>query len=160
MTKKIIPIIINITLFLVACNTEEDRLERESQWSASELFEREKFIEDSISSETDRKNREIQFKKDSIEREITEQKEKAEYDKFINKSLETDASPYGYCFGSDNSCNSDECSKISVTTPINSDVLVTIKKNGKVYRHTYIKAGRTFTFYMPNGNYQAFFYYG
>ena len=50
--------------------------------------------------------------------------------KFINNSLDTGETPYDYCFGSDNSCKGNGCSQISVKTPYDSDVLVTIKKNG------------------------------
>jgi hypothetical protein len=39
-------------------------------------------------------------------------------------------------------------------------VIVTIKKNDKVYRHGYIGSGGSYTFEMPNGTYQIFFYYG
>ena len=42
----------------------------------------------------------------------------------------------------------------------NSDVLVLVKKNGKVCRHAYIDNGGTISLEMPNGRYQAFFYYG
>jgi hypothetical protein len=38
--------------------------------------------------------------------------------------------------------------------------LVTIKSNGKVYRHAYIAANSNYTFEVPNGTYQVFFYYG
>ena len=37
---------------------------------------------------------------------------------------------------------------------------MTIKKNGEVVRHAYIKAMDSYTFSFPNGEYQAFFYYG
>ena len=87
-------------------------------------------------------------------------KEKAVYDKYIDKSLRTGATPYAYCFGVNKSCSEWGCSEISVKTPYNSDVLVTIKKNGVVVRHAYINSSSTFTFEFPNGTYQAFFYYG
>jgi hypothetical protein len=38
--------------------------------------------------------------------------------------------------------------------------LVTIKKDGKVVRHAYIRANDSYTFEIPNGAYQPFFYYG
>lgn len=82
-------------------------------------------------------------------------------EQYKNNSLYNGAMPYSYCFGSENSCSSYySCSQISVKTPSSSDVLVTIKKNGRVFRHAYIKAGRSFTFNVPNGTYQPFFYYG
>jgi hypothetical protein len=78
---------------------------------------------------------------------------------YQNNSLSTGAMPYSYCFGSKNSCSSG-CSKIKVQAPYGSDVLVTIKKNDVVFRHAYISSGGSFTFNLPNGSYQPFFYYG
>ena len=81
-------------------------------------------------------------------------------EQYKDNSLRNGAKPYSYCFGSSNSCGGYDCSQIYVKTPYNSDVLVTIKKNDKVYRHAYVKAGSSYTFNFSNGTYQAFFYYG
>jgi hypothetical protein len=89
-----------------------------------------------------------------------ERKEKAIYDKYLNNTLRTGATPYSYCFGRNISCSDYGCSQIAVRTPSNSDVVVTIKKNGEVFRHAYINAGSQYTFEFPNGTYQTFFYYG
>jgi hypothetical protein len=113
--------------------------------------------------ENERLKKEAQLEKERIETEAKlakERKEKAIYDKYINNSLTTGTTPYAYCFGGNKSCSGYGCSQIKVKTPSNSDVLVTIKKDGKVYRHAYIKAGNRYTFEFPNGTYQAFFYYG
>jgi hypothetical protein len=76
-------------------------------------------------------------------------------------SLSTGAMPYSYCFGAHNNCNSFSCSKITVRTGGGADVLVTIKDiNGDVVRHSYIKGGRSFSFNVPDGEYQVFFYSG
>jgi len=76
-------------------------------------------------------------------------------------SLSTGAMPYAYCFGSSNYCNSYGCSKITVRTGGGSDVLVTIKDiSGDVVRHGYINGGHTFSFNVPDGQYQVFFYSG
>lgn len=110
------------------------------------------------------KNRRIEI--ESQNRIELEQKRKQEaedkvvYDKYINNSLITGATPYADCFGDNYACSDYECSQIKVKTPYNSDVLVTIKKNGEVYRHAYINAGNSYTFEFSNGTYQAFFYYG
>ena len=40
------------------------------------------------------------------------------------------------------------------------DVIVIVKKYGVIYRNVYIKAGDTYTIYVPNGQYQVFFYSG
>ena len=45
-------------------------------------------------------------------------------------------------------------------TPSSSDVLVTLKKNSKVYRHVYIQKGKRGKVDVPNGSYQVFFSYG
>lgn len=82
------------------------------------------------------------------------------YDKFINNSLRTGATPYAYLYGPNSPCNKWGCSNIKVNTPSSSDVLVTIKRNGKVIKHAYIKANSSYTFDMLNGTYQPFFYYG
>ena len=75
-------------------------------------------------------------------------------------SLYTGSMPYSSCFGSNNYCNDYGCSKISVRTG-GSDVLATVKNgNGDVVRHAYIKSGNSFTFSVPDGQYQVFLYTG
>ncbi len=76
-----------------------------------------------------------------------------------SNSLSTGAMPYSYCYGASNYCDYG-CSKISVRTG-GSDVLVTIKNiSGEVVRHAFINGGYTFSFNVPNGQYQVFFYSG
>ena len=89
-----------------------------------------------------------------------ERKEKEIFDKYINNSLRNGSTPYSYCYESNRSCSDYGCSQIKVKTPYNSDVLVTIKKNDIVVRHAYITSGSLYTFEVPNGTYQPFFYYG
>jgi hypothetical protein len=75
-------------------------------------------------------------------------------------SLSTGAMPYSYCYGASNYCDSYGCSKITVRTG-GADVLVTIKDiSGDVVRHAYINGGYSFTFNVPDGQYQVFFYSG
>ena len=60
-------------------------------------------------------------------------------------------------------CHRAQCSAIEVTAPVNSDIVVIIKRNndsGKVISHGYISAGDKYTFDLPNGVFQPFFYYG
>jgi hypothetical protein len=77
-----------------------------------------------------------------------------------NNSLSTGATPYSNCFGSTNDCDYYGCSQITVRTG-GSDVLVTIKdRSGDVVRHGYINAGHSFSFNLPDGTYQVFFYSG
>lgn len=75
-------------------------------------------------------------------------------------TMNTGDTPYSKCYGENQSCNSYGCSKITVKTPYNSAVLVTIKKGGVVVRHAYIEANDYYEFEVPNGTYQPFFYYG
>lgn len=73
--------------------------------------------------------------------------------------LYTGATPYSQYYGENPSCEEYGCSQIKVTTS-NSDVLVTIKKKGKIVRHAFIEANDSYTFSFANGTYQVFFYYG
>lgn len=105
----------------------------------------------------------FQEEQERIERKARLEKERREktiYDKYIENSLRTGATPYAYCFGGNKTCSEFGCSQINVKTPYNSDVMVTIKKNDKVFKHAYIKANSQYTLEVPNGKYQPFFYYG
>lgn len=70
------------------------------------------------------------------------------------------ATPWQNCFGPNASCSYYGCSEIEVTASYSSDVMVTIKRGGKIVKHAYIHAGRTYKFELPDGTYQPFFYYG
>jgi len=113
----------------------------------------------SCESEAEKKKRLTKIEKERIELE-KKKKEKKLYDKYINNSLYTGSTPYAYCFGKNRECYGNSCPKIKVRTPFNSDVLVTIKQKDKVVRHAYIRAGSSYTFEVPDGKYQPFFYYG
>ena len=106
----------------------------------------------SCESEHEKKEREDQKTLQKAETEI--------YNQYINNSLITGTTPYSNCYGGNQSCDENGCSKITVSTPHNSDVLVTIKKNNEVVRHAFIQAHSSYTFELPNGIYQPFFYYG
>lgn len=154
-------------LISTSCETEAKRKERlaKIEQERIELIKQQE-EEEKIRLIAKVKEDSIRAIKDAEEaklRAIQEEKERKEqeiYDKYINNSLHTGSTPYSYCFGKNNSCNDYGCSQIKVRTPSNSDVLVTIKKNDKVYRHSYIRASSSYTFELPNGTYQAFFYYG
>lgn len=152
---------------LFSCESEADRNKRlaheEAQRIEIEAQKKERQQKIAFQKEQERIEREKREEAERLVREARlkkELEEKAIYDKYINNSLRTGATPYAYCFGSNSSCSNWGCAGISVKTPYNSDVMVTIKKEGKVYRHAYIKAGHTHKFEFPNGTYQAFFYYG
>lgn len=114
------------------------------------------FLFSSCESEENQNARKIKEEKSRI---LLAEKQRVR-NKYIGNTLPTGSTPYAYCFGQNKPCSEYECSKISVKTPLNSDVVVTIKNNGVVYRHAYISAGSRYTFEFPNGTYQAFFYYG
>jgi hypothetical protein len=101
-----------------------------------------------------------QQKNARLQKEERQRTEKAEYDRYINNRLPTGDTPYETFYGGNRRCSSAGCSQITVQTPANSDVLVTIKKDGNVVRHAYIRAAGSYTFELPNGVYQPFFYYG
>lgn len=105
----------------------------------------------SCESEESKKERLAQLEADRIEKEIN--------DKFISNSLTTGSFPYEEYYGENSSCKEVGCSEIRITTS-NSDVIVTIKQDNEVVQHAYIKAGDNYTFSLPNGTYQPFFYYG
>lgn len=82
---------------------------------------------------------------------------------FVTNSLTTGSRPYSAYYGKGYKCPYSQCSAIEVTAPSSSDIVVIIKKdneNGKVIQHGYIRAGRTYSFDIPDGTYQTFFYYG
>ncbi len=122
------------SLFLSACESEEERKERLAYEEKEQI--------------------------DYEERRLLEEKEKENFAKYIKQSLSTGSTPYTYCFGGNDYCNSNGCSELSVKTPMNSDVVVTLKKGDEVVRHVYIRAGNSYSFEIPNGTYQPFFYYG
>lgn len=130
---------------LFSCVSEQERQAMNRQRIARELAERES---------EEQKQREI----DALEEQSRILKET--YDRYINNRLETGATPYVYLYGANKRCSEWGCSSIKVSTPSTSEVLVLIKKNEIVVRHAYIRASDSYTFQMPNGTYQPFFYYG
>jgi hypothetical protein len=154
-------------IILTSCESEVERNKRLAQEEVQriELETKLKKEADELAFQQEQERLEIEKQEEAerIEREITlkkEREEKAIYNKYINNSLNTGSTPYSYCFGSNKPCSEWGCAGISVKTPYNSDVMVTIKKDDKVFRHAFIKAGDTYKFQFPNGTYQAFFYYG
>lgn len=85
------------------------------------------------------------------------------YDRYKDYSLSNGSQPYASYYGYNRSCDYYGCSAIKVKAPYSSDVVVIIKRDnayGNVVRHGYIREGCTMTFELPDGRYQAFFYYG
>lgn len=132
--RTLLPCILTFSLLTFSCESEEakkSRLERKEQL---------------------RKEQQAQLEEARVKKQAILE--------FGANSLRTGETPYAYCFGANGGCYGQECSQIKVRTPSNSDVLVTIKSDNIVIRHAYIKAGNTYTFDIPNGTYQTFFYYG
>ena len=164
-------VIITICFLLIfifsSCESKQSRRERlayeeREQIGHTELREKER-IEQERRSVEERFDRERQAREREIElrtREEQELKEREVYNKYISNYLQTGTTPYRSHYGSNSSCNGMGCSRIKVRAPNNSDVIVTIKSKNKVVRHAYIRAGGSYTFEMPNGTYQPFFYYG
>lgn len=167
MKLKFIFAAILLSTMLTSCESEEERQKRiaREEQQRIELEERRKAeeaeraykLEQEIIEQEQREEAERIEREDRLEKE---RQEKAIYDKYINNSLSTGSTPYSYCFGRNSSCSGWGCSQIKVRTPNNSDVLVTIKKGEIVVRHAFIKSGSSYTFELPNGTYQPFFYYG
>jgi hypothetical protein len=140
-----------LLLIFTSCNSNpESRLQNERE-EITELLGKMK-----VNSDSDR------IEQERIEQEKKDEEERANkqiYDKYMSNSLHTGAMPYSKYYRRNASCEGDGCSQIKVKTS-NSDVVITIKKNGKVVRHAFIRAGDSYTFSFANGTYQAFFYYG
>ena len=79
---------------------------------------------------------------------------------FFSYSQYTGATPWNNCFGENASCEYVGCSDIKVNTSTSSPVVVIVKRYGKVLKHAYISANSSYTFQVPDGTYQVFFYYG
>lgn len=157
---------ISAVVVLTSCESEEarkERLEREEQYRIElSQKEAEKKKAETTRLEKVRIEQEKQAKAERLEREARleqERKEQEIYDRYISNSLHTGATPYSQYYGGNSSCSDYGCSQIKVRTS-NSDVLVTIKNNDRVVRHAFIQAGSSYTFSLPNGTYQPFFYYG
>lgn len=81
-------------------------------------------------------------------------------DLYRGNSLSNGSQPYSSYYGV-NSSNGN--SVIIVNAPSFQDVLVIIKRNnsnGSVVRHAYIAKGCSYSFHLPAGTYQPFFYEG
>ena len=140
----------------------DEELEREANKAKQLLIEQERLEKERQIEQERRLEREREKER---ERKINEERiAKQEYEKYKNNSLYTGAKPYKYCYGDNPYCSPssgfEECSFIDIKGPSNSDVIVIIKKNNRVFSHAYIKAGGYYKFKLGNGNFQSFFYYG
>ena len=170
MINKIITPVLCTMLLVASCGESDaeriDRLqfEKEEQFRIEESRKarQEAAAERAYREEQNRIEQEKRAERERIAREIrleNERKEREIYNRYINNSLRTGSTPYARYYGGNPTCDNYGCSEIRVKTS-NSDVIVTIKKNGRVVRHAYINSRSSYTFSFPNGTYQTFFYYG
>lgn len=149
--------------YFVIRESDAERLVRE-QREVAELVEQERRAEEERQEARRRAEAEAarrEQKRIEAEREAeVRRKEQEERDRYLNNRLANGSTPYRYCYGGNAGCEGGNCSTITVRTPENSDVLVTIKRGEKVVRHAYIRAGSSYSFQVPEGTYQPFFYYG
>ena len=148
--KKIIEILLCaiLVVFIISCDAKRNPNQRtyessyNSNSTATESSQDRAYVDNSLNTG----NSPYENREPSIEN-----------NPFYNNSLSTGSSPYT----SYGTSASDE-SQISVSTSSNSncDVVVIIKSGGEIARNAYIKAGGSYTFYVPNGTYQVFFYGG
>jgi len=75
---------------------------------------------------------------------------------YLDNSLSTGSVPYRCTglYGSESSIT------VNTSYSSNCDLVVILKRNGTAVRNAYICAGGSFTFDLPNGSYQVFFYGG
>lgn len=75
---------------------------------------------------------------------------------YINNSLSTGDVPYpcSRLWGDDSSIT------VRTSGGSNCDIVVVVKRNNTRVRSVYIKSGDSYTFNLPNGRYQVFFYEG
>ena len=84
----------------------------------------------------------------------------ASFEQYRDYSLRTGSQPYADCYGRNRGCDYYGCSKIKIKTG-SDDVVVMIKdRNERVVRHAYINERSSYSFSVPDGNYQVFFYNG
>lgn len=100
---------------------------------------------------------------DNVEEVADEyEQEKLNEEKWLKQykgnSLKTGATPYRSKYGKNSQIGDSE---IEVTAAYSSDAVVIIKNSsGKVVKHAYIKANKTYTFTVTSGEYQVFFIQG
>lgn len=137
-----------LLVFVYGCDNKQDPHHRtyESSYSSSstavESSQDRSFVNNSLNTGSE---------------PYAEKESSVENNPYYNNSLSTGSSPY-----SGNGVSATDESQISVSTSTNSncDVVVIVKRSGEIARNAYIKAGGSYTFNIPNGTYQVFFYGG
>lgn len=164
-TKLLLPLF-SLVLIISSCESDAERSRRIAKEEQQRIKLKEKrkaeeaelvFQLEQRRIEKEKRDEEIRLAREArLERE---RREKIIFNKYINNSLSTGATPYSAYYGGNSTCNEYGCSQIIVRTS-DSDVIVTIKRNDKVVRHAYINSRSSYRFSFRNGTYQTFFYYG
>lgn len=141
---QVFAVICAITLTLTSCESAEEkqaRLDQEQRVRVEQELERQRVAEEKRIAEEEKR------------------REQAIWNEYSENSLSRGAKPWSNCFGRSNTCDG-RCSEIKINSPSNIDVVVLLKQGNVTKRHAYIPAGRSYTFNIPNGRWQPFFYYG
>ena len=149
-------------LFLLSCESDQAKIERLAKEEQMQIESQKQKLANERAKARRLESERIEnqkHEKEALEREEEKKREQEVYNRYINNSLSTGATPYAEFYGGNSSCFDNGCSQIKVSTS-NSDVLVTIKRNDRVVSHAFINASDSYTFSFPNGTYQPFFYYG
>jgi hypothetical protein len=146
-------------VFLVGCESDLQsrvRVEKEQQMLRDKQLKESQLAEALLvlAEEAEARSEELRVLKE-LERERQEILRQYGANRLSHGEL-----PWRSCFGHNSECEEQGCSEIVVRASASNDVLVVIKKRGRVSKHAYIRAGHSYTFEMRNGLYQPFFYYG
>ena len=165
-----IAVIVVLCLSTFGCENDLERrirLEKERVEKAKEdRFEAER--QQVLDREDERRRKEREYKEEQARIKDEENKRQRALEEerrriikqYGENSLANGSIPWKGCFGRNAGCDEWGCSQIAVHAAPDSDVLVLIKRNGQVKKHAYIRAGMSYTFQMPDGVYQPFFYSG
>lgn len=146
-----------MSTLLASCGeSAQERAAREEQARQEQLAIEQAAAEQARVEAEQARIREQQQEQERIAREVQERIDRI----YGDYALSTGATPYSGCYGANIAYDPSNCSHIEVNTPKNSDVLVMLKQDDEVVAHAYIRAGASYTFSLPHGSYQPFFYYG
>lgn len=115
-------------------------------------------IYDTIATENDYNNEyEDNGNESSPSYEDTRSQHNIWLEQYKNNSLKTGATPYRSVYGGNSNTGN---AGLRIKAPAICDVLVIIKRGGKVVKHAYIRSNQTYSFTLRAGTYQPFFIFG
>ena len=138
--------VVSVILFMGCTQRSPDQRRYENSYSSTSTSTKSKEDAAYVGNSLSTGNRPYQSQQSSVEN-----------NPYYNNSLSTGATPYV-----NSSLRGSNDSEITISTSANSnsDVVVIVKSVGEMVRNAYIKAGGSYTFHLPNGRYQVFFYAG